>query len=253
MNEELLKKELEHIGLSDKEAGTYLAALELGKASIQDIAKKSGVKRATTYVATEFLMREGLMSSIQEGKKQYFMAENPERLGDFLDRRRAELEEKKKGIKRLVPELQQIHQSPDSSTIVRYYNGKQGVLSMVKNFLSVKEGETVWAAYPQDKVDKLFSDNELKNHKFVRSSKNIKVKSFYTTAGKDLPNSISTQRVRLDDKKYKLPADIAVYEDRVRLATLDEEVFGIVIKNKDIADSLKTILRLAWETAKKRN
>ena len=43
-----LDKELQKIGLSEKEAKVYLAALELGQASVQNIARKAEVNRATT-------------------------------------------------------------------------------------------------------------------------------------------------------------------------------------------------------------
>ena len=50
-----LKKELEHLGLSDKEAKVYLAALEMGPSPVQDISHKAHVNRATTYVMIESL------------------------------------------------------------------------------------------------------------------------------------------------------------------------------------------------------
>lgn len=249
MNEELLKKELEYIGLSDKEAATYLAALELGKASIQEIAKKSGVKRATTYVATEFLMHEGLMSSIQEGKKQYFMAENPERLGDFIDRRKAELEEKKKGIKRLVPELKQIHQVSDDAPAVKYYRGKEGVLAMVKSLLSFRDNEKVWIAYPLDEVDTLFTPEELQEIKFYRVNHTIKTYVLYNSSSGTKADNAVTKRILLDTEKFPFPADIAVYGENVRLTSFSGEVHGVVIKNRDIAKTLETIFKLAWERA----
>ena len=65
-----LKKELEHLGLSDKEARVYLAALEMGPSPVQDISHKAHVNRATTYVMIESLAARGLMSTFQKGKKR---------------------------------------------------------------------------------------------------------------------------------------------------------------------------------------
>ena len=73
-------RELNYLGLNEKEAKVYLAALELGKSSVQNIAKKADVNRATTYVVIEALIKRGLMSSANENKKQYFIAEAPEKL-----------------------------------------------------------------------------------------------------------------------------------------------------------------------------
>ncbi|OHE33815.1 MAG: hypothetical protein A3J94_16070 [Syntrophus sp. RIFOXYC2_FULL_54_9] len=62
-----LKKQLEHLGLSDKESKVYLAALELGPTPVQDISHKAHVNRATTYVMIESLSARGLMSTFQKG------------------------------------------------------------------------------------------------------------------------------------------------------------------------------------------
>lgn len=42
-----LENKLKELGLADKEARVYLASLELGSDTVQNIAKKSGVNRAT--------------------------------------------------------------------------------------------------------------------------------------------------------------------------------------------------------------
>lgn len=54
-------EKLKNLGLNEKEARVYLAALELGEASVQEIAQKSGVKRVTAHVAIEKLKTEGLL------------------------------------------------------------------------------------------------------------------------------------------------------------------------------------------------
>ena len=49
MNTPLIEK-LEEFGLSEKEAKVYMASLEIGEATADQIAKHSGVNRSTTYV-----------------------------------------------------------------------------------------------------------------------------------------------------------------------------------------------------------
>ena len=71
--------ELTHLGLGEKEALVYLAALELGPAPVQDISHKAKVNRATTYVMIESLSTRGLISTFVKGKKRYYSAESPDR------------------------------------------------------------------------------------------------------------------------------------------------------------------------------
>ena len=44
-----LVEALEAYGLNKKQAKVYLACLELGLATVQDLAKRSGVRRTTIY------------------------------------------------------------------------------------------------------------------------------------------------------------------------------------------------------------
>ena len=66
----MLISELQKIGFSDKEAAVYLAGLELGQATILEIAKKAKIKRPTAYVIVEGFIERGLASSFEKGKKK---------------------------------------------------------------------------------------------------------------------------------------------------------------------------------------
>ncbi|MBI5733705.1 MAG: hypothetical protein HY973_02045 [Candidatus Kerfeldbacteria bacterium] len=56
-------KELQQFGLTEKESALYLAALELGSAFISDLARKSQLKRPTTYLVVNQLEVMGLFIS----------------------------------------------------------------------------------------------------------------------------------------------------------------------------------------------
>jgi sugar-specific transcriptional regulator TrmB len=75
-----LIKLLNNIGLNEKEAQIYLAALELGESSIQDLAKKSDLKRTTLYYIIDELVKKGVIMVSKTGKKQYYIAEQPSNL-----------------------------------------------------------------------------------------------------------------------------------------------------------------------------
>ena len=91
----MLEKYLADIGFSDKEVKVYLSALELGEASVLQIAKKSKINRTTAYPVLTALQRKGLISFIQNGKKQLFYAESPGKLKTFVETQIRALEIKK--------------------------------------------------------------------------------------------------------------------------------------------------------------
>ena len=100
-----LSRELMHLGLSEKEAAVYVAALQLGPVPVQDIAKQSKGNRATTYVMIESLEKRGLISSTIKDKKRIFIAEAPDRLLSLIRLQKKELEEQENEMAHLLPKL----------------------------------------------------------------------------------------------------------------------------------------------------
>lgn len=92
----MYEQSLKNLDLSEKEAVVYLASLELGSSTIQEIAKKSQISRSTAYEVIESLIKKGLMSSLTKGKKKYFSAAAPETLTTLIDIKERELEKEKK-------------------------------------------------------------------------------------------------------------------------------------------------------------
>lgn len=64
-------------GLSNNEAKLYIAALELGEASIQDMAKKTAVKRTSIYYMLDELEAKGVLTTVKRNKKTYYIATSP--------------------------------------------------------------------------------------------------------------------------------------------------------------------------------
>jgi len=125
-----LSQELEHLGLSEKEAAVYLASLALGFASMQDIAERAGVNRATTYTAVEALEKHGLIKSKLEEGKRLYVSESPERFRALFCLQRKELEEKEKEFLRLLPHVL-MHAHPcGARPSVKLIEGEEGRRTM---------------------------------------------------------------------------------------------------------------------------
>jgi len=76
---------LQNIGLSQKAARVYLAALELGETTIQEIARHAKLKRTTLYYTLEELRKFGALEETRQRKKMYIIASPP---ADLLSRAR---------------------------------------------------------------------------------------------------------------------------------------------------------------------
>ncbi len=54
--------------------------------------------------------------------------------------------------------------------------------------------------------------------------------------------------ILIDKKKYPLPAEIDVYEEKIAMLSFNKgEFVGIIVENKDLAESLRSIFKLSFK------
>jgi len=99
-------KALEEIGLTKGEIKVYLALLKTGQSSSGAIAKEAQVSRSKLYSILDKLSKKGLIGHILKGKVMYFEAMEPRRIINYIDDKNKQLEEKKKIIESMLPELE---------------------------------------------------------------------------------------------------------------------------------------------------
>lgn len=68
---------IQNLGFTTKQARIYLAALELGEASVQQLAQKSQLKRTTLYYILDELIESGALVETKTGRKTYYVPEQP--------------------------------------------------------------------------------------------------------------------------------------------------------------------------------
>jgi HTH-type transcriptional regulator, sugar sensing transcriptional regulator len=236
---------LEEIGLSEKEAKIYLALLQVDSDAIPDIAKKTGINRTTVYPVLESLQKKGLVSEVQEGKKVSYVAAPPERLETYVERQRVLFEEKSKRLKDVIPQIKSIQRESGERPIVKYFEGRDGAISAYEEFYEMHNTETRegYFLYNRDLLDAQFTDSEREKFSKIRIGKKVQPVSVYTKKDGEYPFTSQGKRVRIDGEKYPITADITIIEDRVIATTLGEHPVSILIKSKDIAESLASLIR----------
>lgn len=80
-------------GMTEKESKVYLAALELGEGTVQDIAKKSGVIRTSLYYIIDRLTSGGFIIETKRNHKKFYAACPPADLAKNLRSRIRDFEE----------------------------------------------------------------------------------------------------------------------------------------------------------------
>jgi len=243
-----LDKELQKIGLSDKEARVYLSALELGQASVQNIARKAEVNRATTYSVLEALIKKGLCSTIEKEKKIFYFASPPDSLLSVFELKRKQMETQEDAFKNLLPDLNSIFNKQADKPTVRFFDGRQGLLNSVAEFYHEKAetNEPVRMLYNKDLIEKVIDERERQKFRKIRMARGIKSKVIYNYEAGVLKTTADGQRRRVNLQEYPISCDVEILGDAVLFVPLTEKLHAVLIKDKQIAETIKVIFNLAW-------
>ena len=242
-------RELKHLGLSDKEASVYLASLEMGPSSVQDLSHKSKVNRATTYVMIESLINRGLMSTFIKGKKRYYAAETPERLMSILNMQQKELVQKQEEFKDVLPLLMALYNVEGAKPQIRYLEGTEGLKTVQQMFSSLK-GEFLQIV-PFDDVSSIEEIIERQPEHMRQFSHGLS--SYKAILVMEHPNidtipHIPNGEIRvISSEKFPIHGEITVRENHVFLYSYKSSILSVVITSKEIADAVRALFNLAWD------
>jgi sugar-specific transcriptional regulator TrmB len=243
-------RELQDLGLSEKEAKVYLAALEIGRATADQLAKHAKVLRPTTYVQLESLMKMGLMSTYEEGKKTYFAPESPELLRRLLARQRDEVTAKERELAGFLPELLRQFEGAGERPVVRFFPGKEGVTTVREDILATKEKE-LSVIFSYGHLSKIYSQKELSEYSDRREALGIRSTGIYTYKeyfGQATPSSLTRRRF-LPPEVLPMTINPVIYDDKTAILSLEGHLFGLIIQSSQIAASMKAIFNFLWERA----
>lgn len=245
-----VKQALAELGLAPKEGDTYLAMLELGPASVQDIAKKAGINRTTTYVMLEGLKKHGLVSTFERGKKTMFAAENPQALVEILTRQSNEIAAKKNKLEESLPRLLAIFNTVDDKPKVRFLEGEEPLREVMQKISRVET--EVWEMFAVDEflIDALkkFQTNESR----ANIPRRIKTRALVTVKpGFQVPyfDRKNTEIRALDWNVHQFTGDIAIHDDQAYIFVYKGKFSAIAIQSKEIVEILRALYEMAWSCA----
>lgn len=237
-------KVLKSLGFTDSEAKIYLASIELGPTPVQDLAKKAGVSRVTGYAAIEALMADGLMSTVQKGKKTLYMAESPERLVSFVHGRMKTMEGTLREIEGAIGELKLMQRG--EKPVVRLFEGREALKAIQDDVLQTKP-DRVDEFGNIDEIDKIYRREELVPFYDKLAAMRPKGHTVLLTKGTGLKNRNPERRLAaLSPKKFSFTGDIFIYGDKLALSTFRGKQIAVIIESADLADTVRAMNDLLW-------
>ncbi|OVE74517.1 hypothetical protein BVX95_02290 [archaeon D22] len=250
METEILKE----AGLTEGEIKVYLALLEIGSSTTGPIIDNSGIARSFIYQILEKLMQKGLVSYVTKEKTKYYQAADPAKILDYIDERKKSLEENKRKVENLLPELM-LKQKSSKDSDVRVFEGFKGMVTAHENTYNVlSEGDEYYGLVTAIEQPEYFHSYWKKDH-IRRAKAKIKCKLMFNP---DTPRNVMENRNSYEgcDARYmgeitESPSWFNVHKDYVMIGLVSKNPISILIKNQEIANSFKAYFDSFWKKTKK--
>ncbi|MCB9798691.1 BlaI/MecI/CopY family transcriptional regulator [Candidatus Nomurabacteria bacterium] len=239
------KEYLTRLGFSDNEASLYLTSLKEGQLSVQELSRKTKLSRVTVYAVLESLMKRGLISTVQKGKKNYYAAEPPERLFTVASQEIGKLEVMVEEMKQNVSELRAI-QSGDKP-VVKMFEGEEAMLIFQEKLLSAPVKEF----YEFGNIDAIRNApilGEVASDFFERMDKKKIVRyGMFSSKEKDPISKSDFEKVKKLENIDEYSGNVSVFGDEVIISGMSGKFISVYIQNKEIADTVRALLRKLWK------
>lgn len=252
MNTDYLRK----IGLTEGESKVYLALLEIGASTTGPIVDKARVARSKIYHILERLIEKGLVTIVLEKHIKHYQAADPDRLLTHISETERKLQENKKFIQSILPELQ-AHKNKGPLEEAEIYRGVEGVKTARELALKVlKKGDTFYVL-GGNRTNQLVLQAYWKDFHQRRKAKGINAKYIIQedsreSMGKEKPYS-EGKHMLMEVKFFDLPGPvhIDIFGDYVVTCIMQGSYVSFLIKNKFVADYYRSYFERVWKSAKR--
>ena len=242
-----------NIGLTEIDLKIYLHLLKHPTQNVNQLAKAGGVTRTNAYNYIHALEQKGLIYLIPESKVNRFNATEPHQIEKLLKDLVWNSNEQLQILEGLQNKLESI-QSNDPLPEVRYFKGKQGLESLIKEAFANMEFDVIYNSDPYNKlvfdlgaeVNKWCTKHpetkirEIRNHEYIGTKKHFESENYQLRFA--APHQIAESRVLLTKNKVYL----------IKTAKTDEHhntAIGICIEDAEIYKTHKILFDLLWDNS----
>ena len=248
MDTSILKK----IGLTDNEIKIYIALLSIGHSTAYEISKKTNIYRVHVYDKLEQLMGKGLVTYVYSGAKKYFQATYPQKIKQYLEDKKKDLELQEQAVLKLLPELQELINLPKEDTKVEVFKGKEGLKYILKDIIKIKK-EVFITGINDAKYNEALSVfmkqyfRDLKRYNIREKIITLKKKGIFLFDKKTAP----TTTYRFLEIKQFNPTNTFIYGSKIVIVAWGVPITAIMIQNKEISETYRNHFEHLWKIAQK--
>ncbi|MBT5016341.1 hypothetical protein HOM98_02550 [Candidatus Peregrinibacteria bacterium] len=245
-----VKKFLESIGLSGKEAELYLCSLRMGPQTVSTLSNKSGIARSTVGFVFGELINKGVASKDQRDSSTYFSVIPPEMLESILLQRQAEVRKQISDFKDMLPVLAGL-QNRQLIPNVKYYQGLESLYRTIDNCCATDETVLFISSHGnmhpkiREYVEEVYVS---KSQEHKNKNKMILLDGRDSRGYVKKAQGVYDEVIFVDPKKNPFKLTVAIHGDFVNFISYDPtDLSGVVIENSLIAEHMRVMFGVLKE------
>ncbi len=241
-----LDRLLSRLGFSRNEAKVYLATLESGPSSAQELAERSDLPRTTVYSVLDYLARRGIVSKTVRQGKTKFLADPPDKLLSIVTELRTQME-------KALPQLEAMYNTSETKPKIYFYEGRGAIRKAFDDTLAVKPSEILmWNTDFYFDFERYGLDKHYIEHRVelgIRAKRIAGEGSIWHTRNRPRDSAELSETTVVPRKIFWPGIEVNIYADKVVFMNFAENN-SVIIESKAIADAMRQVYHLSWLGAK---
>jgi len=246
------KEFLTTLGLTRREAEVYYELLQTDEGLASSISEKTHESRTNTYDTLNSLIKKGLVSYVIKNNRKYFMAAHPKKLLDWIDLKKEEIDQERKNVESLIPDLLKLRLPKEKKVMVEVYEGKEGMRTMFKETVEssqeTKKEFLIFGAI----AGQLRAVDPIYHKRYYDERKQFKIQSRYIFIEGESHPSAPYADYRYLPRQYQSFVATAIHGDEVSFWLLTKPEIVILIRSKELAETYRNNFEVLWSIAKQK-
>lgn len=236
------EQQLAALGVDGKLYQAYVAALELGEAPVQMVAKKAGLGRTTAYDLLARLEKDGLIEMVERDGKRHVRAKDPVVILQRLEMQRQVMGD-------LLPQLRSIYNRAKSKPDIRFYEGEEGIRTVLWDTLTCRS-KNLRGILSMDDLLETPGQAAFDQYIAERRQRGIHLRVL-RSAVKDVDRIWPQSAAELRELRYAPPAVLLsmttyIYDDKVAFISSKKENYGMIFQSEELSRLHAALFEGIW-------
>lgn len=244
----MIREKLQKIGLTPGESELYDLLIESGETKAGTLIKQANITSSKVYDVLQRLIHKGLVSFVEKDGIKYYQATPPERLIDYLEEKKSEIQEAQDEAVKLIDYVKKKKDEIKEISNVRMYFGKQGAKIVLKELIEASKKDKYNYGYgTQSNPFMEHIPHDMKAFFEAEKKYGLKTQVLFAKGHKQKqPNA----NIRYLPPEFMAPVRTMIAGNKVFMVDFTDKITSIIIENKQIAQNYKDHFMFLWKIAK---